>query len=40
MKEDLLQTADWAQIIDEKNTEIEPKLRAEFAEQEAKTKAS
>ena len=39
MKEDLLKTADWDQIINEKNTEIKPKLQAEFAEQEAKKKA-
>jgi hypothetical protein len=39
MKEDALQTADWAQIIEEKNAEIEPRLQAEFAEQEAKKKA-
>jgi hypothetical protein len=39
LKEDPSKTADWDQIINEKNAEIELKLRVEFAEQEAKKKA-
>jgi hypothetical protein len=39
MEESPVQTADWEQLIAEKNAELELQLRREFAEQEAKKAA-
>jgi hypothetical protein len=36
IKEPLLQMINWAQLIAEKKVELEPQLRREFVEQEAK----